>query len=240
MKPSKSSGMYRPFEGLKSLLKKRSRKIPNDPAPQREDCIEINADEQDDRHLFLEAMADVKPISQNRVAETGQGRGPLKHSFFDAENDTLVQLENLVKHGEGFVVAHTPEYIEGTGYQINPEVTKRLHRGDFSIQAHIDLHGHGVAEAREAFEGFIKDAVKTGKRGVLVVHGRGLSSPVKPVLKPKVYEWLTSSRWRKWVIAFTSARSCDGGAGATYVLLRQRPLAKRFRKRVKGKDISKD
>jgi len=30
--------------------------------------------------------------------------------------------------------------------------------------------------------------------------------------------------------AFTSARSCDGGAGATYVLLRQRPVTKRMRK----------
>jgi DNA-nicking Smr family endonuclease len=38
---------------------------------------------------------------------------------------------------------------------------------------------------------------------------------------------------RKWVIAFSSARSCDGGAGATYVLLRQRPLTMRFRKNVK-------
>jgi DNA-nicking Smr family endonuclease len=73
-----------------------------------------------------------------------------------------------------------------------------------------------------------------GKRSVLIVHGRGLSSPSKPVLKAKVYEWLTSGQWRKWVIAFSSARSYDGGTGATYVLLRQRPLTKRFRKRTKS------
>jgi DNA-nicking Smr family endonuclease len=70
-----------------------------------------------------------------------------------------------------------------------------------------------------------------GKRALLIIHGRGLSSPVKPILKSKVYLWLTTSPWHKWVIAFTSARACDGGAGATYVLLRQKPLSKRLRKK---------
>ena len=58
----------------------------------------------------------------------------------------------------------------------------------------------------------------------------GLSSPAEPILKSKVYRWLTTSPWHKWVIAFTSARLCDGGAGATYVLLRRKPIKKRFRK----------
>jgi DNA-nicking Smr family endonuclease len=66
---------------------------------------------------------------------------------------------------------------------------------------------------------------------VLIVHGRGLSSPAKPILKTKVIKWLTSGPWRKWVMAFTSARWCDGGAGATYVLLRKRPVTKRFKKK---------
>jgi len=26
-------------------------------------------------------------------------------------------------------------------------------------------------------------------------------------------EWLTHGAWRKWVVAYASARSCDGGAG---------------------------
>ena len=36
--------------------------------------------------------------------------------------------------------------------------------------------------------------------------------------------------WRKWILAFTSARLCDGGTGATYVLLRERPYTKRYGK----------
>jgi DNA-nicking Smr family endonuclease len=46
-----------------------------------------------------------------------------------------------------------------------------------------------------------------------------------------VSQWLSSGHWRKWVVAFTSARMCDGGAGASYVLLRRRPLTKRHRTR---------
>ena len=66
---------------------------------------------------------------------------------------------------------------------------------------------------------------------IFVVHGRGLKSPDKPVLKAKVFEWLTRGPLRAHVIALASARSCDGGAGATYVLLRRRPIGKRQRKR---------
>jgi DNA-nicking Smr family endonuclease len=109
-----------------------------------------------------------------------------------------------------------------------------LHQGEFSIQAFVDLHGLYVRDAQEVFEEFLKRAVTTGKRGILIVHGRGLSSPSEPILKKKVIEWLTHGPWRKWVVAYSSARRCDGGAGATYVLLRKRPVSKRYKIRRNG------
>ena len=142
-----------------------------------------------------------------------------------------MKLKGLVQSGSGFVIADTPEYIEGSGYRAPPEIKTRLHRGDFSIQDYLDLHGLNVAEAETAFEDFLQKSISTGKRAVLIIHGRGLSSNAQPVLKTNVCKWLTQSRWRKWVIAYTSARSCDGGAGASYVLLRQRPLTKAERKK---------
>ncbi len=56
------------------------------------------------------------------------------------------------------------------------------------------------------------------------------SSPGEAILKNKVREWLSQGYWLKRVIAYASAQSYDGGAGATYVLLRHRPLTKRSRK----------
>lgn len=249
-KDSKPQGVFRPFKDLKALLKSKSFKLAPSPADnsgispaktttgpgrpsETANVTEAQKPSDHENDLFMEAMAGVAPIARDDcIVHNTTPRPPLTPEY-DCDAETLLQLEKLIKHGEGFVVAHTPEYIEGTGYNVHPELTKRLHRGDFSIQAHLDLHGLGVERAKNAFDKFFKDAITTGKGAVLIVHGRGLSSPAEPVLKTKVVEWLTSGPWRKWVVAFTSARSFDGGAGATYVLLRQRPVTKSQRKKKK-------
>ncbi len=239
MKTSKSSGKFKSFKDLKTLIENKSLKLAQSSVQnfykvrQKDQSTQFYVPETDEKELFLEAMTDVKPISRkNTIEHTAISVSQIGLDD-DSDNETLLQLQDLVKFGKGFVVSDTPEYVEGTGYNINPEITKRLHRGDFSIQAHIDLHGLCVENARDTFEKFIKKSIATGKRAVLIVHGRGLSSPDKPVLKNKVIEWLTRGHWRKWVIAFSSARLCDGGAGATYVLLRQRPVTSAQRKRMK-------
>ena len=186
---------------------------------------------EDEKKMFLEAMADVTPIQRGDRVEVPSTVSPPVSNDKHQDDGVLHDLQQLVAFGKGFVVSDTPEYIEGTGYNVSPEFARRLHRGDFSIQAHIDLHGLCVKEARTVFEQFLKDSIMAGKRAVLIVHGRGLSSPDKPVLKTMVVEWLRCGPWRKWVIAFSSARSFDGGAGATYVLLRQRPVTRSQRKK---------
>jgi DNA-nicking Smr family endonuclease len=247
-KHSKQQGFFRPFEDLKTLIEKKSLKVEPSPVeksrksqPQKApkptglskashpDAAQTSRG--DDTELFMEAMADVQPLQRDDRIENDPAPLPRQTHEPDGDAEIVQQLKNLINYGEGFVVADTPEYIEGTGFNVSPDFTQRLHRGEFSIQAHVDLHGLNVEDARHAFDAFFKDAITTGKRGVLIVHGRGLSSPAEPVLKTKVVEWLTSGHWRKWVIAFTSARSCDGGAGATYVLIRQRPLTKSKRKK---------
>jgi DNA-nicking Smr family endonuclease len=249
-KDSKPQGMFRPFNDLKILLKSKSFKLAPSPAAnsgkslskstsstgnrsETTNSAEAKKPSDNENDLFIEAMAGVEPIARDDCIEHDAAPHLPQTPEHDCDAETLLQLEKLIKHGEGFVVADTPEYIEGTGYNVHPELTKRLHRGDFSIQAHLDLHGLGVESAKNAFDKFFKDAITTGKGAVLIVHGRGLSSPAEPVLKTKVVEWLTSGPWRKWVVAFTSARSFDGGAGATYVLLRQRPVTKSQRKKKK-------
>lgn len=219
---------YNPFSILKGRIAKRPAR------PRLEPVTDEKPGDEDQKSVFLEAMNGVEPLSKDRRAARKPGSipsRPLEIAREDSDSVSLRKLIDLVLKGEGFSVADTPEYIEGTGYNIHPEITRRLHQGDFSVQAHLDLHGLNVAEAREVFDRFIKSAIYSSKRNVLVIHGRGLSSPGAPVLKNKVQEWLTRSRWRKWVIAFTSAASFDGGAGATYILLRDRPVAKPGRRK---------
>jgi DNA-nicking Smr family endonuclease len=237
MKPSQPSGVFRPFQDLRVLLERKSFPIKPSPSSDGEMSADREMDSRNELALFKEAMTGVREISRKNCLEKMPGASQQTHPENGAECEPIVQLTNLVKYGTGFIVAHTPEYIEGTGYHVNPEVARRLHRGEFSIQAHIDLHGLGVKDARRALDGFLNESILTGKRTVIIIHGRGLSSPAEPILKSKVYQWLTSTPWNKRVIAFTSARLCDGGTGATYVLLRRRPLKKAYRKKKKRKDF---
>jgi DNA-nicking Smr family endonuclease len=185
----------------------------------------------DEQALFNEAMEGVTPLAHNMNDQLPSLAGPPSINAPTEEAHILQQLKALVLTGEGFIVSDTPEYREGTGYNVHPEIARRLHRGEYAIQDHVDLHGYGIDTAREAFTRFLKRALSSGKTGVLIIHGRGLSSPRQPVLKNKVLEWLNEGRWKKWVVAYASARTFDGGTGATYVLLRRTPLAKRFRKK---------
>jgi DNA-nicking Smr family endonuclease len=232
-----SSRNFRPFKNLQALLEEKAIELKSVsiPKPNESNKLdEVKVDQRSDRIIFEEAMADVKKISRSNCALTSQTT--FKHSNSDKnlefdEYESLVQLKDLIKYGTGFIVSLTPEYVEGTANNVNPEIARRLHCGYFSIQAHIDLHGFGAKDAHQAVDRFLNKSILAGKRAVLIIHGRGLSSPHEPVLKTKVYQWLTAAPWHKWVIAFTSARLCDGGTGATYVLLRPQPLTKRFRKK---------
>jgi DNA-nicking Smr family endonuclease len=217
-----TSGSFKPFRHLKSLL--RARAVDYDAFPaERVRCDKASRDGgAHDQRLFELAMADVKPLAPPNTCRTPARRPaslpPPRH-----DDAALDQLHALIRSGQGFRVADTPEYVEGIGFRMPRSLPGQLHRGDFALQAHIDLHGLGREAARAAVQEFLEEAVRRGLRMILIVHGRGLSSPRGPVLKSVVVDLLQTRRWRKWVMAFASARPCDGGAGATYVLLRQKP-----------------
>ena len=232
MKSSKSSRSFKSFQDLEVLIKNKS-------LPPRRDGVqenrEIELSPELEEKMFKKAMEGVKPIPEDRYVQRNVQIELPEITGNREDAEALEKLSDLVRYGTGFTVSDTPEYIEGTGYNVPPSIAKRLHRGDFSIQAHVDLHGLRVDDAKETFEEFLDWAVTTGRRGVLIVHGRGLSSPSEPILKNKVKEWLTRGPWRKWLVAYCSARKCDGGAGATYVLLRQRPVSKRLKVRQRNR-----
>lgn len=118
----------------------------------------------------------------------------------------------------------TSEYVEGKRTGTDEKLLHRLKEGKFSIQATLNIRGLTAEEAKLAMEDFIKRALHLGYSCVLIIHGRGLSSKGEPVLKPLVKDWLKRGPYRKYILAYASARPCDGGLGATYVLLSQRPL----------------
>ncbi len=181
----------------------------------------------DERDVFLNAVADVQPISADpRVAAP-----PPSFQFLRApvneEAEALARLSDLVSGAAEFDLSDSTEYVEGAVVGLDRRILRRLRRGEFAYQAAIDLHGMSAVPARAAVEAFIKEAVLVGHRCVLIVHGRGHNSKDNvPVLKARLMNWLAGGRIGRVVLAFTSARPADGGTGAVYVLLRRRRGAK--------------
>ena len=235
MESSRQKLHFRPFEVLELLARVPDIQPAREKAPvsPSEDPPQVTT--AGEETLFREAMDGVIPLEREAIAPEGtdKSRKFETHTFHRCQDgEALDALRKLVSGGGGFDVAHTPEYIEGRPYHdVHAVITEKLHRGEFAVQDHIDLHGLTLEAAENELGEFFSRAVKRGARMVLVIHGRGKSSPVKPVLKSMVREWLTTGPFRAWIIAYSSARLCDGGAGATYVLLRHRPLTKRGKRR---------
>ena len=229
----RSTGGFKPFAHLGTLMKDRL------PPDSEKPVQELNllsvprnypSDPDMDARLWERAMADVTPL-KNRPRAGATPSPAFQHPAAKCPDaEVMGLLHDLINGGKGFVVSQTAEYMEGSAPGVSPQIPKRLHKGEFAIQDHVDLHGLTAAGAKNVLHRFLKRAVRTSKNGVLIVHGRGLCSTHAPVLKAKVCKWLTTGYWRRYVIAFSSARMCDGGPGATYVLLRDRPVSGAGRK----------
>jgi DNA-nicking Smr family endonuclease len=186
--------------------------------------------------LFQAAMSGVAPLDEQRrqrvaTPPPATPARPVTHP--DAE--ALAELCDLVAGNAAFDITDSDEYVEGLVAGADPRLVRRLRRGEFAYQAHIDLHGMTSDEARSAVGRFLTTAFQDGKRCVLIIHGRGRNSTDQvPVLKTRLTGWLARGQWSRLVLAFSSARACDGGVGALYVLLRRRHDRKRRIKVVNG------
>lgn len=120
--------------------------------------------------------------------------------------------------------AHPPLEI-GRAVGIDKRQAERLKRGRTEIDARIDLHGMTQAEAHRRLDAFIHASVKAGRRCVLVITGKGLTSELSGrgsgVLREAVPRWLNERPLRGHVIAVSHAQPKDGGHGALYVLLKR-------------------
>jgi DNA-nicking Smr family endonuclease len=170
------------------------------------------------QRLFAEAVGPVHALRDRGHAHLHQHRprpAPVpRQRELDEQAALKASLSDEVDH-ESLLLTD-----DGLSYRrpgIGPDVTTKLRRGRWSIQAQIDLHGLRRDEAREALATFLREAQRQGRRCVRVVHGKGHGSPGRqPVLKAKVQRWLAQS---SEVVAFAQASGPQGGAGALIVLL---------------------
>ncbi len=126
-----------------------------------------------------------------------------------------------------FDVRYSDLFIRGRSKDVSARTAKSLEEGRFAVHSHVDLHGMVLEDAMARVDEFIADTQRRGERCVLVVTGKGNNSPgQKGVLRHSIPEWLARGPSARRVLAFSSARNCDGGSGALYVLLRKAPSSK--------------
>ena len=175
-----------------------------------------------DEDLFHREVAGITPLPASERAAPPPRSRPGVRPVTDEEAEAVAALADLVAGRVDFDIADTGEYTEGIAQGIDRQLLRRLRRGDYSIQAHVDLHGQTQAQAKEQVAAFVAESRRDGRRCVLVVHGRGRRSKDHvPVLKERLKVWLSRGGIARQVLAFCTARSADGGAGAMYVLLRR-------------------
>lgn len=207
-----SNAPYRPFANLMHHISSVA------PAPAESDNSTVSIN-------FIDAVGEVRRLKHDKNI-----RRPLrKHRTKRAADSTDRSLDTMLVKGPTGDIVNTTEYIEGYCEDMHPMVMDKLRSGEFSVEQCLDLHGYSIADSSFLFSDFIEKAVKDGIHCVKVIHGRGLKSKGDPVLKKNLTSWIIRAMNRKWVIAFATARQRDGGAGATYILLRTRPKKKKIR-----------
>lgn len=170
----------------------------------------------EDRELFREHVGDVRRHRHDRI-ELKTAR-PLPIPIQTRADECRVLVDMLSDEYMPLDL-ETGEEISFIRPGLQHRLARKLRRGEYKINAELDLHGLNVEASRQALATFLVNCQAENRRCVRIIHGKGLSSRSKgPVLKQMVNRWL---RQRKEVLAFCSTIPKHGGTGAVYVLLRK-------------------
>ncbi|PJG57971.1 DNA endonuclease SmrA [Aeromonas cavernicola] len=172
----------------------------------------------DERSLFLDEVADVRPIRHDRIPLTGAKLAPTEAQLArrHAASAEWQTADHLTMEPITLCDPHDLVGFKRDGVQEG--VYKKLRLGKYPLQASLDLHQKTLNEARQAVVHFIRDCEQQDLRCLLIRHGKGERSTPRALLKSYVSAWLPHL---PAVMAMHSAEPRHGGSGALYVLLRK-------------------
>jgi len=171
---------------------------------------------QAEQELFARAVGKVQALD-HAPRVTLQSPPAPPRAFQQQRDDEAVLKASLSDEFDISTLLDVDDQLSFRRPGIGTDVTRKLRRGDWSIQGQVDLHGLRSEEARDTLAQFVRDAVRMGWRCVRIVHGKGLGSPGKqPVLKSKVQRWLVQKKRGAGVCSGSpGARGSRGFAGVT-------------------------
>lgn len=169
---------------------------------------------QEDLDAFMSAVKDVKPLvtrHKKALKPTTPQHSPLPpHSPCTEPTLSLTDLDYLEEVCAEEIITH--KHIS-----VSHKILRKLRKGQYNVDAKLDLHGKNVVAAKMTVERFLQRCLTMGSRVVLIIHGKGRHDRA-PILKNKLNQWLRDTHC---VLAFCSAIPAHGGGGATYVLLKR-------------------
>ncbi|HIF10450.1 MAG TPA: smr domain-containing protein [Sneathiellales bacterium] len=192
----------------------------------------------DEEALWHHVVRDTQPLRRGR-----QSAAVIKPSAVKPHPHG--KSDGTVRH-----LPQTPHVASATlpasaGLGLDKHRAQRLKRGRTAIEGRLDLHGLTLDQAHGALDQFVERAVRSGKRCVLVITGKGRRANLydlgsddrgpdnrgwgdeayrepRGVLREAVPKWLQVGAQRNQILAIEPARPQHGGDGAFYVLLRRK------------------
>jgi DNA-nicking Smr family endonuclease len=177
-----------------------------------------NDNSDDALSLFQQAMGDVRPLKEDRrIQHQRQKPSPRPRQ---RERDEQQVIQDMMSDPIDLADVEIGDEILFSRNGVQHKTFKKLRRGEYAVEAELDLHGKTVDEARALVAEFLALCQRNAIRCVRIIHGKGHGSFNKqPVIKTHINYWL---RQRDEVLAFCSCRPNHGGTGAIYVLLRKK------------------
>ncbi len=171
-------------------------------------------------NLFRHNVGDITPIKQPDTflhPRAGVSVTPTKNK--PKEITSMAEaMQNIEQWSDEFDASQL-EDDDGASYAVkgsSPDLIPKLRKGQWPVQAYLDLHGMQRDAARSALADFLHRSKLARLRSVCIIHGKGINSRQPAVLPEKVRSWLSQS---ELVQAFCPANAKDGGDGAVQVLL---------------------
>lgn len=173
----------------------------------------------DDLDLFRQEMEGVRRIKVKprvTVKKTVVPEPALLHRRQMAVQVKQKDANHLTE--EIIDLVHPLDILDYRTDGVSHGVYRKLKRGQYPIDARLDLHRKSMQEARDEVFGFVADCLRYDVRSAMILHGKGERGEPKAFLKSCVNTWLKQI---PDVLAFHSAQKHHGGVGALYVLLRK-------------------
>src|SRR5271167_4379427 len=106
----------------------------------------------------------------------------------------------------------TPAMARAPG-GVDRATVERLKRGQVAVEARIDLHGMDQRAAFASLMGFVETSSRAGRRGLLIITGKGAPREGGGVLRRNAPNWLMASPLAGRILAIQPAHTRHGGEG---------------------------